>query len=175
VLEAVCGLSGIKNFVRSVRPLSDRFADYLGLSLGEGGPPGDISRSSRRFDTSRRIASMSFSCRRAGNNVQPASVASPPSSPYLRKRFLSPISSSASRGCDLTGARVRVGYSLKNRIVIRASRDCSTGAHAGLQRISEARFAFCLHADSLKRAVDVPLPRLAAIIIEGWLEARGKK
>jgi hypothetical protein len=31
--EVETGLSGIKNFVRSVRPLSDCFADYHGLSL----------------------------------------------------------------------------------------------------------------------------------------------
>ena len=31
--QAVNGLSGAKNFVRSERPLSDRFADYQGLSL----------------------------------------------------------------------------------------------------------------------------------------------
>jgi hypothetical protein len=31
--QAVFGFSGMKNFFRSVRPLSDRFADYHGLSL----------------------------------------------------------------------------------------------------------------------------------------------
>ena len=32
-IRADCGLSWIRNFIRSARPLSDRFADYLGLSL----------------------------------------------------------------------------------------------------------------------------------------------